>query len=165
MPTLYRSPGHRALRKGRCSLPGQIYLVTVVCQHRRRRFNQFESACAVSRVLGDQHAWSEAQALAWVLMPDHWHALVQLGGRLPLAAVVQRINSISARAANRAVGEQGQVWQGAYHDHALRADEDVRAAARYLIANPIRAGLVARVHDYPYWDANWLSASDSPFPS
>ncbi|MBB5859537.1 hypothetical protein GGR69_001194 [Xanthomonas arboricola] len=28
--------------------------------------------------------------------------------------------------------------------------------ARYLIANPLRAGLVARVGDYPFWDAIWL---------
>ncbi|MFV3290267.1 transposase, partial [Pseudomonas sp. NY11955] len=28
--------------------------------------------------------------------------------------------------------------------------------ARYIVANPIRAGLVSRVGDYPHWDAVWL---------
>ncbi|MEQ7866160.1 transposase, partial [Xanthomonas sp. WHRI 8393] len=34
--------------------------------------------------------------------------------------------------------------------------DDLRLAARYLIANPLRAGLVERVGDYPFWDAIWL---------
>ena len=44
----------------------------------------------------------------------------------------------------------------AFHDHALRANEDLRQAARYVIANPIRAGLVRRVGDYPFWNAIWV---------
>ncbi|MEW2970339.1 transposase, partial [Pseudomonas aeruginosa] len=39
---------------------------------------------------------------------------------------------------------------------ALRKDEDVRVAARYIIANPIRAGLVRKAGEYPHWDCVWL---------
>ena len=46
--------------------------------------------------------------------------------------------------------------QDGYHDHALRQEEDLRAVARYIIANPVRAGLVERIGDYPHWDAAWL---------
>ena len=48
------------------------------------------------------------------------------------------------------------LWQAGFHDRALRAEVDVRAAARYLVANPLRAGLVVSVGDYPYWNAIWL---------
>ena len=48
------------------------------------------------------------------------------------------------------------VWQKGYFDRALRYEEDLKAAARYIIANPLRAGLVAQVGDYPLWDAIWL---------
>jgi len=41
-------------------------------------------------------------------------------------------------------------------DHALRSDEDLRAVARYVIANPVRAGLAQRVGGYPFWDAVWI---------
>ena len=34
--------------------------------------------------------------------------------------------------------------------------EDIQAAARYIIANPLRAGLAERAGDYPYWDCIWL---------
>jgi hypothetical protein len=38
----------------------------------------------------------------------------------------------------------------------LRSDEDVIATARYIIANPIRAGIVEKVGAYPLWDAVWI---------
>lgn len=148
--------GHDALRKGRVSLSGQVHLVTVVCQDRRRRFDEWETASAVCKVLGTPSNWLDAQAMCWVLMPDQWHALVQLGDQATVPRVMQRINSLTARAANSAFNGRGRVWQPAYHDHALRKDENALACARYVVANPLRAGLVARLRDYPYWDAIWL---------
>ncbi len=38
----------------------------------------------------------------------------------------------------------------------LRNDEDLTTVARYLIANPVRAGLVDRAGMYPFWDAVWV---------
>ncbi len=43
-----------------------------------------------------------------------------------------------------------------FHDRAMRKEEDLKAAARYIVANPLRAGLVERCGDYPLWDAVWL---------
>jgi REP element-mobilizing transposase RayT len=94
--------------------------------------------------------------LAWVLMPDHAHWLLQLGDLETLAAVVNRLKSASARHTNRALGRQGALWQKAFHDHALRSEEDLRQTARYVVANPLRAGLVRRINDYPFWNAVWL---------
>lgn len=48
------------------------------------------------------------------------------------------------------------VWSRAFHDHAVRREEDLDAMARYVIGNPVRAGLAADVMGYPYWDAAWL---------
>jgi putative transposase len=50
----------------------------------------------------------------------------------------------------------GPLWQKGFHDHAVRGDEDMRALARYVVANPVRAGLVRSVREYPHWDARWL---------
>jgi hypothetical protein len=48
------------------------------------------------------------------------------------------------------------VWAPTFHDHALRKDEDLLQAARYIVMNPVRAGLSRRVGDYPYWNCVWL---------
>lgn len=94
-------------------------------------------------------------------MPDHWHGIVQLGSTEALPALMRRVKAVTAGAINRHVGKQGALWMRAYHERALRHDEDIRTVARYVIANPVRAGLVQSVGQYPYWDAVWI---DDPHP-
>jgi REP element-mobilizing transposase RayT len=156
-----RASGHKALRKGRMSLAQHAYSTTTVTRSRQRLFDDFAVACAACRVLGSQGAWRDARPLAWVLMPDHLHCLVQLGDR-PLSSVMQAVHSLTARAVNVERGVSGPVWQGAFHDRALRADDDLLEAARYLVANPVRAGLVERVGSYPFWGATWVANSPDP---
>jgi len=94
-------------------------------------------------------------SLAWVIMPDHLHWLLRLGDA-DLAGLMKRLKGRSARRINRYLGLGGLFWQAGYHDRAVRREEDLRVVARYIIANPIRAGMVERVGDYPLWDAIWL---------
>jgi REP element-mobilizing transposase RayT len=149
-----KRPGHQALRQGRVSLPNHFYLVTTVTAARRRWFDSSTHARAVARLMIERRAWGDARVHAWVLMPDHWHGLLQLGDRDGLPMVMNRFKALSAKAMRRKDGEA--VWARGYHDHALRQDEDVREAARYIVANPLRAGIVSHLLDYPYWDATWL---------
>ena len=95
------------------------------------------------------------ETLAWVVMPDHLHwLLVPRQGALD--AVVRRIKSRSAAFINREINTRGALWQKGYHDHALRKDEEVRAVARYIVANPLRARIVEHIGDYPLWDSIFL---------
>lgn len=96
-----------------------------------------------------------AETLAWVLMPDHLHWLVRLQD-LGLSELMRRVKSRSSYAIKRATELEGRVWQSGYHDRALRRDEDLLSVARYVVANPLRAGLVNRLGDYPHWDAVWV---------
>jgi REP element-mobilizing transposase RayT len=93
--------------------------------------------------------------LAWVVMPDHLHWLVRLE-TLSLSALMRNVKGRSARRLNQHLDLTGPFWQAGFHDRALREEEDLRLMARYIVANPIRAGLVERVGDYPLWDAIWL---------
>ncbi len=149
-------PGHRSLRKGRVSLPNQAYLVTTTTLNRQAFFVDFAVACAAARCFEKPEILGDAHMLAWVLMPDHVHWLIQLGQRDALNLVVNRLKSFSARMVNQVLRREGALWAVGYHDHALRADEDLRVAARYIVANPLRARLVQRVADYPSCNAVWL---------
>lgn len=62
---------------------------------------------------------------------------------------MRRIKSNSARQINQHLGTHGPIWQPDYHDLALRQGEGLQSAARYVVANPLRAGLVKRIGDYP----------------
>lgn len=152
MKTNIVNRGHQALRKFRVSLPNQIYLITVCCKDREKLFLDCHAARAVSSTLYSVLKDKKSEILAWVVMPDHMHLALQLAEEETLAKTMNRINSCSAIAGNRALNRLGQVWQGAYHDHALRDEEQLHAAIKYLISNPIRAGLVKKLADYPYWN-------------
>ncbi|PKO62234.1 MAG: transposase [Betaproteobacteria bacterium HGW-Betaproteobacteria-18] len=144
------------LLTGRYSSPGQVYFVTTVTVGRAPIFDDFKSARCVIREMQQAHTSGRVNSLAWVLMPDHLHWLFQLGDVDVLAQVMQSFKGRSARALNAMNLGKRSVWQNGYHDHALRKEEDVRGVARYLAANPLRAGLVAQIGDYSHWDAAWL---------
>jgi REP element-mobilizing transposase RayT len=154
--SILAKPGHRALRKGRSSTPGQVYFVTTVTHGRVPIFGDWQMATTTCRLIGDPGLWRDSKLLSWVLMPDHLHALIQLGNDEALERLIQRVKSVLAQAINRERGGFYPVWAPAFHDRALRAEDDLKAFARYVVANPVRAGLVTRAGDYPFWDAVWL---------
>ena len=151
------SPGHSNLRKGRSSTPGQIYSVTWTTRKRARVFRNLQAARTVIRCLkyADSADWS--RTLAFVVMPDHVHWLMELGDAKDLSSVVMSIKSFSARALRRGGLVNGFLWQAGFFDHAARHDEDLVAISRYIVANPLRAGLVDEIGQYPHWDAVWIT--------
>ena len=143
------------LRLGRVSEPRRPYLITTVTRDREPLFADWRIGRLLVAELRAATQGGHAETLAWVIMPDHLHWLM-IPGTETLDAVVRRVKSRSARSIRRASGTRGALWQKGYHDRAVRKDEDLRAMARYVIANPLRAGLVESVGDYPLWDAIWL---------
>jgi REP element-mobilizing transposase RayT len=155
MATGRDTPGYQALRRGRASERGQIYLTTFTTHHRRPLFENATFASIACRLLVEAMAPLDSRLLAWVLMPDHWHGLIELGGNERLSDVVRRIKSDSSRRLAVGMHPGARIWAEGFHDRALRHDENVVVAARYLVLNPFRAGLVRRIADYPFWDAVW----------
>ena len=114
-------------------------------------------ASHVCAALTERGLWRDSILLYWVLMPDHLHVSVSLGGSEPLPRLIQRVKAVLARASRR--DEQRDptpIWMAGDHDHALRAEENMHAIARCIAANPLRAGLARSVRDYPYRYAIWL---------
>ncbi len=152
-----RGPGYRALRKGRCSIGGQTYLLTTTCHGRRPWFRTWSFASVACAALSEHILWRDSRLLCWVLMPDHLHALVELGGDESLSMLVRRLKAVTAGAVNQHASRTGKVWASGFHDRALRREETALAVARYVIGNPLRAKLATAIGDYPYWDAIWLA--------
>lgn len=154
--TTDRPRGSRQLRAGRHNARNQIYLVTSVTVRRGRLFASFKTGRILVAAMMEEHRAGHVESLAFVVMPDHFHWLLALTGEHELSTVIGRVKSRSSRLINRARERHGPVWQDGFHDHALRRDEDVADIARYVVANPLRAGLVSKFGDYPLWDAKWL---------
>jgi REP element-mobilizing transposase RayT len=150
MPEEHARRHGKDLRKGRVSLPGQVYHITTVTFDREPVFSDLRSARVLVNALRKAQARNEATTLAFAVMPDHMHWLMQLGADASLAKVVGAVKAVTAHGIGR------RIWQDGFHDHALRQEEDLVEVARYIVANPVRAGLVERAGDYPHWDAVWL---------
>jgi putative transposase len=149
------------LRKGRASLLGQVYLVTTVTESRRPIFAALALGRYVVNAMRTQDLDGVTDTLAFVVMPDHVHWMFELTVGAPLGMLIKQFKGSTARRINLATGKSGAVWQPSFHDHAVRNDESLVAIARYVVMNPVRAGLATRVGDYSLWDAVWDMSEDA----
>ena len=80
----------------------------------------------------------------YVVMPDHWHALIWTSYPLTISRVVQDIKWLSARALNRSRARAGSVWQHQFWDRFVRHRKELNARLVYTHLNPVRKGFVAK---------------------
>ena len=132
MPDL--SASHR-LRIGRYTEQNRIYLLTTNTQGRQPVFRDFALGRSVVLQFRDAQEKGCANSLAWVVMPDHFHWLIELQ-QGSLSELMQRTKSLSTKAVNQSRGRRASLWQQGFHDRALRREEDVLQLARYIVANP-----------------------------
>jgi putative transposase len=138
------------LRKARVSMPDHVYHLTATTLKREPIFADFKNARTLIRCMMYLQAQAQVHSIAYVVMPDHFHWLIQLKNESTLSRVMKSVKGYSAKQMSRAI------WQAGYHDHGVRAEHDLRHIARYIVANPIRANLVQTVGEYPHWDTSYL---------
>jgi len=78
---------------------------------------------------------------AWCVMPNHVHVVVRLFPGYSLAAVLHSWKSYTAKRATDVIGIAGGIWQREYYDHLLRSEAEFERAVRYVVENPVKAGL------------------------
>ncbi|EJM16763.1 transposase [Pseudomonas sp. GM21] len=152
MPDL---PASNRLRIGRYTESNRIYLLTTNTHDRKPIFKDFTLGRAVVYQFRCAQNQGTAKSLAWVVMPDHFHWLVELQ-QGSLADLMQKTKSMSTKTVNQFTGRKVTLWQKGFHDRVLRREEDLVKVARYVVANPLRSGLVEKLGDYPLWDAIWV---------
>ena len=91
--------------------------------------------------------------LAWCVMPNHVHALVEMQEGFPLSEVVHSWKSFTANEANKVLGRTGDFWQREYHDRFIRDDDHYRNAVLYIENNPVKAGLAKTAEVWRYSSA------------
>jgi REP element-mobilizing transposase RayT len=98
--------------------------------------------------------------LAWVIMPNHVHVLVEEREGWPLARLVQTWKGYTGRRINALTGRRGAVWQPDYYDRFIRDTDHLRNAVQYVHYNPVRAGLVQEPADWRFGSARRVEAPD-----
>lgn len=110
--------------------------------------NEAEREIALKHInSGDEKFY---RLIAAVVMPDHIHLILRPKDGFTLSRVMQGIKGVSAKLINEYRSTRGTFWQDEYHDRILRSDDEAIEKARYLLENPLRAGLIQQGDQYPY---------------
>ncbi|MHB8493903.1 MAG: transposase [Casimicrobiaceae bacterium] len=125
--------------------------------HGAPKFADFASGAAVGAELALMQASGLWDIVAWVLLPSRFDALVTLRR----GNVEDATAGFLARAAERVRHRRdsgGPIWDARFEWRPVRGDAEIAAVARELLRRPLRAHLVERLADYPFWDSCWVPA-------
>jgi putative transposase len=90
--------------------------------------------------------------IAWCLMPNHVHAVVEIVDGHSLTDIVRSWKSFTARKANSELGRSGAFWHPDYFDRYMRNEAHLAQTVEYVELNPVKARLVESA-------AEWLRSS------
>jgi len=131
----------------------QRYLITLTTRFRARSFAESRAADALAAQIGPFFAARHLDVLAYCVMSDHLHLLLE--GTSDGADLREAVRAWKQRTAYDWKVRTGlQLWQPGFHDRVLREGDDTPLVVRYILWNPVRAGLVHAVRDY-----RWLGSS------
>jgi REP element-mobilizing transposase RayT len=107
-----------------------------------------------------------AHCFGWALMSNHFHLVVKTGPRR-LGPMMQRVLTGYAMRFNGRVGRHGYLVQSRFGSRPVRDDADLRNVIRYVLRNPLEAGLVrglGALERYPWCGLRALMARERPLP-
>src|SRR5213593_4618804 len=100
------------------------------------------------------HAGARFDLHAWVVMPNHVHAVLRPQPGWTLSEILKSWKGFATREANRSLQLTGTTfWQVESNDHLIRDDEDRHRCCQYTTMNPVSAGLCKLPEDW-----TWSSA-------
>lgn len=144
------------LRRGRINMANHAYVITFCTGNRATLFAEPNRASQMHDLFCDMAIAQPESLCAWVLMPDHVHCIVVIGPGQTLARLVGSLKGRTAQQFHAATGKRGSLWQSGFHDHAIRRHEHIDAVLTYMAENPLRAGLVEHIADWPWIGGTWM---------
>jgi putative transposase len=129
--------------------------VIFLARTRRRRLLENDAVYQIIRdELADaekRHGWRVGR---FVVMPDHlhWFCAPASEEHRELSIFVGQFKQWTSKRIARVLGRSPPIWQQNFFDHLLRSNEAYQEKADYMWLNPVRAGLVQRIDEWPYKD-------------
>ena len=127
-----------------------VYFVTT-CTHNRGRLLDTESIHQSFLLFCRRTTERHVFVGRYVIMPDHLHLFVAFApGSASLSGWLKSLKNGLSRTL-RANGRASPHWQKGFFDHVLRSQVSYSEKWAYVSLNPVRAGLVVRSEDWPYF--------------
>lgn len=134
--------------------PGRFYHIYNRGAH---RVSIFRNPANYYFVLGKMRRYVkelELTLIVYCLMPNHYHYLIRQDGDQRAGLLPQRVFNSYSKAYNKRYGHSGTLFEDNYKIIPVLEETYLLHLCRYIHANPVKHGLVARVEDWPY--SNYL---------
>ena len=141
-------------RIARVVVPNYPHHVTQRGVRRMDVFFSDEDRTTYLALLAEQGGRYGIQFLAWCLMTNHVHLIVVPFHEHSLSKGIGEAHKRYTRSINFCEGTRGYLFQGRFFSCPLEVDR-LLFAVRYVLRNPVRAGLVAEPWDYQWSSARW----------
>ena len=125
----------------RLRITDQIFFVTVNLRRRVEPLHDVDYSLLIETLEGSRRRLGFL-VCGYVLMPDHWHALIWTGYPLTISQVIHDIKKVSARRLHEQRGTEGPLWQHQFWDRFVRHAKEFNDRLTYMHLNPVRKGLV-----------------------
>lgn len=125
------------------------YALTVCCMGKQSKFIEDSVVQACIKFLKQACEKYKFEIWCYCFMPDHLHLLLR-GGSLfsDLKKCIELFKQLSGFWYKQTHRES--LWQGSYYDQVIAREEKLEPFVRYILENPVRAGLVKDYRNYPF---------------
>ena len=124
-----------------------IYHVMIRGINRQNIFEEDDDRLCFMKILSHCKEISGFRLYAFVLMSNHIHLLIEPAGE-PLNTVLTRIETRYAMWYNRKYLRTGYLFQNRYRSEAVETDQYFKTVLRYILQNPMKAGMESRPGTY-----------------
>jgi REP element-mobilizing transposase RayT len=142
----------------RLHLTDRIFFVNVNLRPRIRSFVHSEYALIIEELEASRRRL-KFLLCGYVLMPDHWRALIWPSYPLLISQVLHDVKKDSARKLHAPRGSRGPFWQHQFWDRFVRHEREFLQRLEYMHLNPVRKRLVKRPQDWR-WSSHYNFALD-----
>src|SRR5688572_296778 len=139
-------------RRRRCCPPGAVQHVLSRGNDRKRIFHKRADYWAFLRLMAEAQTCVPLPVLAYCVMPNHFHLVVQPDAAGALSAYMHWLLSTHVRRYHQHYGSTGtgHLFQGRYKNFLVQPGQHLLNVLRYVEANALRANLVRRAEDWTW---------------
>jgi len=113
------------------------------------------------RLLEEYSRSFETKIYHWVLIPNHYHLLLELDNPENISAMMAGLNHAYTHYYHATYHTAGYLWQGRFKSQPVEKERYLITCGRYIERNPVRAGIVSEAHEYPYSSARFYCKGSS----
>ena len=146
-------------RKPRITIPGYYHVVNRGV-NREKIFLTGEDKEKFIELLDLSREIYQFTVHSFCILDNHYHLLIETS-RENLSLAIRYINSRYAEYFNARMGRIGPLWQGRYKSWFVHDEQYFWLLLRYIEMNPVNAGLVDHIGDYPYASAWFVYRSNN----